>query len=78
MAIAAKLRETRQELNADTEVELILERHAALQRYQELLAERVRRLQATEKEVLPADAGDVVRNYVTELLSHVFSESPPP
>lgn len=79
LEIAAKLREGRQELNADdTETELILQRSAALQWYQELLAERVRRLQATEKEALPADAGDVVRNYVTDLLSHIFSESPGP
>ncbi len=78
-AIAGKLREGRQELNADDpEAELIRQQSEALQRYLELLTERVQRLQATEKEVPPADAGDVVRNYVTELLSHVFSGSPLP
>jgi hypothetical protein len=62
----------------DTEADLISQRSEALQRYLELLTGRVQRLQATEKEVPPADAGDVVRNYVTELLSHVSSGSPRP
>jgi hypothetical protein len=60
----------------DTEADLISQRSAAVHYYVDLLTARVRRLQATVDEVAPADAGDVLRNYMTELLSHVFSRSP--
>jgi len=60
----------------DTEADLISQRSAAVHYYVDLLTARVRRLQAAVDEVPPADAGDVLRNYMTELLSHVFSRSP--
>ncbi len=60
----------------DTEADLMSQRSAAVHYYVDLLTARVRRLQATVDEVPPADAGDVLRNYMTELLSHVFSRSP--
>jgi len=71
LAMSARLRESRQELNADTEAELILQRFAAWQGYQEVLYERVRRLQGAEDEARLA-GGEALRDCMTALISDLL------